>query len=131
MAFIRFTQSGRSFAAKASISRTGMLSLNDGARRRFGIDRFKYCVLYYDPDTRRVGMEFTDDAEAEGVRKVRLRKTGADVAARSFVDFFDLGIRETTAFPVERDEGTGYLVIDLAQGTERVTRASPESATDN
>jgi len=122
MAFIKFTEHGRSYSAKVSISRNGMLSFSDGARKRFEMDKLAICVLYYDPDTRRIGVEFTADEKAEGARKIRLRSTGADVAAKSFVEFFNIGVQETTIFPLERDEDTGLAVIDLDSGKRRVSR---------
>ena len=126
MAFIKFTGHGRSYAAKASISRNGMLSFSDGARRRFNMDEFPLCVFYFDPDTRRIGIEFTADEKAEGARRVRLRKTGADVAAKAFVEYFNIGVQETMVFPVASDEWTGYAVIDLDAGKRRATKKTTE-----
>lgn len=122
MAFIRFTDHGRSFAAKASISRTGMLSFSDGARKRFDMDTRNWCVLYYDPDTRRIGVEFTADQDVEGARRVRLRNTGADVAAKSFTEYFNIGVPSTIMYPVEIDDDSGFAVIDMDKGKARVSR---------
>ena len=119
MAFIKFTESGRSFAAKASISKTGMLSFSHGARTRFNMDERRICVLWFDPETRRVGIEFTTDTGVEGALTVRLRNTGADVAAKSFVEYFDIAVKETTTYPVEKDEDTGFATIDLPAGKVR------------
>jgi len=129
MAFVKFTEPGRSYAAKASVSKTGMLSFSDGCRRRFQMNDYTHCVLYYDADTRRIGVELTNDASAEGVRKMRLRETGSDVAAKSFVDYFDLGIRETIVCPVDRDEETGYLVVDLTKCRKRGGQKSESGRT--
>ena len=130
MAFIKFTEHGRSYSAKASISKNGMLSFSDGARKRFDMDNRDMCVLYFDPETRRIGIEFTADENAEAVRKVRLRNTGADVAAKSFVEFFDIGVRETTLFPIESDEETGFAVIDLGSGKIRRKKKTSSDSTD-
>lgn len=122
MAFVKFTEHGRSYTSRASISKNGMLSFSDGARRRFGMDERGMCVLYYDADTRRIGIEFTDNESAEGARRIRLRSTGADVAAKSFVEYFNIGVRETMLFSVERDEETGLAVIDLESGRKRIKK---------
>jgi hypothetical protein len=119
MAFIKFTEGGRSYAAKASLSKSGMLSISDGARRRFHLDDFGFCVLYYDPDTNRIGVELTANKESDGARRIRFRPTGADVAAKSFVDFFGIDARETKTYQVEQDEESGMLTIDLNQGKTR------------
>ena len=130
MAFIKYTEIGRSYAAKASISKSGMLSLSNGARKRFNLDQHKFCVLYYDPDTRRVGIELIDDENADGARKIRLRSTGADIAVKSFIDFFDLGIRETMLYTVERDDGSGLLTIELGAGKKRGGQKSRQGQID-
>lgn len=122
MAFIKFTEHGRSYAAKASISKNGMLSFSDGARKRFEMDKSRFCILYYDPETKRIGIEFTTDKNAEGARKIRFRSTGADVAAKSYVDFFDIGIKETMLFPIEKDNDTGYAIIELSKGKPRLKK---------
>ena len=44
MAFEKFKQTGRSYASKVSISPRGMISFTDGARHRFGLD--KYDLLF-------------------------------------------------------------------------------------
>lgn len=122
MAFIKFTQSGKSYAAKASLSKSGMLSLSDGARQRFRLDEFGFCVLYYDPESSQVGIELTADKNAEGARKIRFRQTGADIAAKSFVDFFGIDARETKTYVIEQDTETGMLVVDLTTGKTRNER---------
>ena len=76
MAFEKFTQTGRSFAPKASISTYGTLSFNDGARRRYQMDDYTHCILYYDRDTHRVGIELTNDGRTAGARTLRHRRTG-------------------------------------------------------
>lgn len=119
MAFIKFTEGGRSYAAKASLSKSGMLSISDGARRRFRLDDFGFCILYYDPETSKIGAELTADEKAEGARRIRFRPTGADIAAKSFVDFFGIDARETKTYQIEQDAETGMLVIDLTQGKRR------------
>ena len=123
MPFIKYTERGRSYAPKASISRSGMLSFSEGARRRFDMDKYSHCVLYYDPEDRKVGLQLTNDADAEGARKLRLRTTGADVAAKSCVDYFDLMIGGTTSYSVDLDVSTGYVTIDLNTGKSRAPKS--------
>jgi len=130
VAFVRFTESGRSFSPRASLSRYGMLGFNDGARKRFHMDEYKFVVLYYDADIRRIGIELTNDADAPGARRIRFRKTGADVAARSFVDFFGIATQDTTLFPMEIDLITGFVAIDLDCGKARRRRKREKQVGD-
>lgn len=122
MPFVKFKERGRSYTARASITRTGMLSFSDGARKRFHFDDSTHCVLYYDEETSRIGVGFTSDTEADGAIKIRFRNTGADVGAKRFVEFFNIGVQETTVFPVEFDENEQMVVIDLNKGKARGRR---------
>ena len=128
MAFIKFTEHGRSYEAKASISQTGMISFSDGARKRFIMDDKGMCVLYYDPDTKKIGIELTSDKTAEGARRIRLRNTGADIAAKGFLQFFNICVKETMLYTLELDDNTGYLVIDMSKGKARMNRSAKEDA---
>jgi hypothetical protein len=99
-----------------------MISFSDGARKRYHMDEYKFCVLYYDADTRRVGIEFSNDESAEGAIKIRFRATGADVAAKSFCDYFDIGIHDTKLYDIEKDDETGLATLDLKSGKARNTK---------
>jgi hypothetical protein len=103
-----------------------MIGLNDGARRRFQLDDYQYCILYFDPESKRVGIELTNDKDVEGAQKIRFRKTGSDVAGRSFLSFFGIEGLETATYPLSKDEGTGYLIIDMTKG--RVRSSSSKNA---
>jgi len=122
MAFIKFTESGRSFSPRATISTYGTLSFSDGARWRFSLDTYAYAILYYDPDTRRIGIELTNERDAKGTRKLRHRKTGSDMAVKPFLDYFSIHIETTTLYDIARDRKSGMLVIDLKTGRPRRTK---------
>ncbi|MHB9133979.1 MAG: hypothetical protein ACYDBB_23165 [Armatimonadota bacterium] len=133
MLFEKFTSKGRSFVPRASISRTGLIGLNHGARERLGLDQFTHCILYYDRSEQVIGIELTNDGKSEGAQKIRFRTTGADIAGKSFMLYFDLDIRETALFPITRDDDTGFLMIKIKEGKVRggkVSRATAKAAGD-
>jgi hypothetical protein len=119
MAFVKFTETGKSFSARSSISPKGMISLNDGARRKFCLEKFSFAVLYYDSEKSMVGIELTNNENAEGAIKIRLRTTGADIAAKSFVDFFEISPTVTTMYSIKNGEQDNWIVVDLNSGKER------------
>lgn len=96
-----------------------MLSFNEGAKTRFSIGDYGFCVLYYDADTNRMGIELVNDPAAEGAKRLRHRDTGSDVAAKSVMDFFAISVTRTTSYDIVRDAQSGLLVIDLRSGRER------------
>jgi hypothetical protein len=119
MGFVKFTETGKSFTPKATISPRGMISFNDGSRRKYKLDAYKCCVLYYDYEDKKVGIELTNDESAEGAVKLRLRATGADIGAKSFIDFFEIAPEVTTMYFVTSGNEENWLVIDLGKGRER------------
>jgi len=124
MAFERFVETGRrTYTPKGTLTRFGMLGFNHAARQKFEIDKYGYCILLYDRASRRIGVLLTKDSKEDGAKKIRLRKTGADVPARAFVRHFGIDNSDTTICPISRDDETGYLVIDLNQGKKRARRA--------
>ena len=119
MAFVKFTKVGRSFATKVSLSPRGMLSFNDGARHKHEIDKYSYSVLYYDKERSVIGVELTNDKDAEGALKIRFRKTGADLGVKSFIDYFELVPEVTTMYAVEVGDDENWINIDLNTGRQR------------
>ena len=119
MAWTKFTEGGRSFAPRATISMNGSLSFNEGACARFKIKDAPVAVLYYDDEQHRVGVELSTDPQTDGARKIRRRRMGADIAAKPFLDKFDIQPPSTMLYPLARDEESGYLVIRLDEGKPR------------
>ncbi len=121
MPFVRFTQSGRISTPRVSLSRIGMLTFNHASRIKYKLQDYNHVVLYYDDERRRIGIELTNNTGADGATRLRVRSTGADVSAKSFMSFFAIQLNATTSYPLCRDEETGYLVFDLEEGRERGT----------
>jgi len=120
MVFIKFKESARSFSPKVSLSPTGVLNFNFGALKRLNLDNFKICVLYYDQDENKIGIECSNDETAEGALKLRKRQTGADLGARRFLDFFNIRPTTLTLYDVEEGDKPDFYVIHLQQGKERI-----------
>jgi hypothetical protein len=121
MAFEQFTQVGKSFHSKASISNRGIIGFTNGARNKYDMGSYKSAILYFDNETNKVGIELKPE-EQENAIKLRLRDTGADIFAKSFFDYFRINIDKTKSFDLTKDDQTGYLIIDLSSGRERKTK---------
>jgi len=119
MAFVKYTERGRGAAPTLSLSPTGNMAFSEGALRRFGLIDKSFVVLYYDPDTQRVGIMPCDDAHAEGARKLSKRATGAVVSGRGFMDHFGIVIDKTTTCTLTQDRKTGMVIADLTTGKRR------------
>jgi len=123
MAFVKFTDVGKSFVPKISINNRGLISFNQGACKRFGLEKFKAAVAYYDAESRRIGLEFVTEENLEGAIKLRHRSIGADIAAKSFLAFFNLLPKEIMVFPVDMNERNNWIELELSKGVERKVRS--------
>lgn len=119
MAFVKFTEVGKSFMARVSISPRGMLNMTDGARRKYEVDKYDHCVLYYDAEEQVIGMEMTQDEHAEGAIKIRKRETGADLGIKSFLDYFDIVPAKTSMYEIEQGQAPNWINIKLKTARER------------
>ena len=119
MPFVKFTETNKSFVARASISQRGMLNFTDGARHRFNMEDYSHCILYYDQEIQLIGIEMTNNSSAEGAIKIRIRKTGADVGIKSFLDYFEIVPKRTTMYDIRLGDESNWIIVDLKTGKER------------
>ena len=129
MAWVKFEATGKSFAPRASLNSRGYLSFNNGAQRRWKIDQYEYAVLHYDPDEKKIGIEFTN-VVAKGTIKMRKRPTGATIGAKAFMDYFDIKIETTKSYDIESAGEDSFVSIDLNKGVERKARDAEDDEDD-
>lgn len=119
MAFVKFTEVNKSFVARVSISPRGMLNFTDGARKRYSLDFYDFCVLYYDRDAQIIGVQLVADEHTDGAIKIRKRITGADVGIKNFLDFFGIAPKKTSMYEIEQGETKDWINIKLNTARER------------
>jgi len=125
MAFERFTETrARGLIPKASIWGRGQIGFNKSAVLKFQINMYNYLVLFYDPDSKRIGIKLTNKEE-EGAIKItkKLASGGALVSAKSFIFHYDINASKTRNYDLEVDRDSGLIVIDTAKYTERRNRS--------
>ncbi len=113
MSFEKFTHVGRGYKPKVSITKSGLIGFNQGAVKHFKLDRYDWAILYYDNDNDCIGIGLTNDANEEGVCKLRKRASGADVSARSFFDYFEINYDETSRYDATWDDNEKKIVVSL------------------
>lgn len=112
------------------MSQDGLISFSDAATKKYGLDQFSFIVLYFDPEAQQVGIEGTNDENAEGAIKLRQRNTGAYAAGKSFIGRFDINLAATTMYDLTKDEETGFFIFDLNKGSLRRTGNSEQDDVD-
>ncbi len=98
MPFERFTRGGRRYRPTVSINKGGIIGFSRGSYHRFSLGRYTHVVLFYDAETRRVGVMLAVDSEEPGAIPLRPRpaESGADVSAKSFLDFYGIPYQHGT-----------------------------------
>lgn len=115
MAFVKFTRTrARIGIPKVSIWSRGQIGFNQAAVDEYKLSNFKYVVLYYDQDDRRIGLEFTNNKEADGACKLGFRKgSGVSFSAVAFLKTFKIDYTKTRQYDLTFDETNTFYVIDL------------------
>ena len=118
MAFKRFTEkkyrSGKIGEPMMSVLKSAQMSFNTPAMRQFELFDFDYAVLYFDEDTRTVGIMLTNDDGEDGVYKLIKRETGGyGISARKFLNFHEIDFSESRSYPLEFDEETNLYVFKI------------------
>lgn len=113
MSFERFTQVGRGYKPKVSVTKSGLLGFNQGAVKHFRLDHYDWAVLYYDKDSGRIGIELTNNENEDGVCKLRKRAAGADISARSFFEYYRINYELTNRYDAIWNEGENKIIVEL------------------
>ena len=119
MAFERFTDVGRVFRPRASIRSNGQIGFNHGCVKRYELQKFSHVVLFYDQDSKRVGIRLTNDKTEAGASTLTTRSGNGAVSARSFLEYYRILPKVTTQHDIEWDTENKMLVLDVGKGSPR------------
>ena len=133
MAFERFVRAHRSYERVISVWSRGQASISAGAVKGYGLDKFKAVVLFYDEDSRLVGLKFTNDENEEGAIPYKTTKHGIVLGLKTFLDFHSIIYADLTRkYALSKDDESGFIVFDLRSPIEdtlpkqRKAQAQPE-----
>ncbi len=90
MAWEKFTLSGRSIKPKVTIRKGGQLGLNNAVISQYGLNKFRYVILFIDKEAKKLGLKPTNDNKEDGLRKLRITKYGASIPAKNFIELYKL-----------------------------------------
>ena len=113
VAFKKFTNWGKQYDPRVSITTGGLMSFNQGAMNAFRMHEWDYVFLYYDEETRRIGIQNAGSEDQEGARRLRKRKTGSDISARTFYSYYGIPRDTTTRYIPKYDENERMVIFDL------------------
>ena len=114
MSFEKFTQTGQRFKPKLSIwGKGGQIGFNQGAVKRFNFATYRYAILFFDREKKRIGIKFTNDEKEEGIIKFNIRKTGGVIPGKSFMDYYGIDYSKTKNYDVVFDDENQLYIVDL------------------
>ena len=118
MGFKRFAgtkfRTGKIGDPMISVWAIGQISLNTDAMRKFELYDFTHGVLFFDEDSRSVGVMLTNDPEEVGALKLIKRKTGGHaISAKKFLNFHDIDYSESKSYPLEYDSESDLYVFKI------------------
>ena len=114
MAFERFTNIGRGYKPKVSITKSGQIGFNQGAFKHFNLKHYEYAVLYYDNVSSRIGIGLTNDNDEPGACKLRKRASGADISARSFFGYYGIDYADSKRYDAVWQEDEGKIIVNVS-----------------
>lgn len=116
MAWEKFTITRKSFRPKISIRGNSQIGFNFAAIEEFKLKDYKFAILYYDKENKKIGIKLTNDKEEEGIRKLRVRElAGASLPARVFIEYYKLGNFSGQRFNAEWDKQEKMIVVALTE----------------
>lgn len=113
MAFERFTKTGRGYKPKVGIWSRGQIGFNQGCVQKMKLNDYKFVIFFYDKENNKIGFKFTNDNNEDGIIKLNIRKTGATVSAKSFLDYYEIDHSETKRYEVEYSDEDGMWILEL------------------
>jgi len=124
MAFERFTDVNRVFRPRASLRSNGQIGFNHGSVKRFEMEKFSHAVLFYDAETKRIGVKLTSDKDEAGASTLITRTGNGTISARAFLEFYELTPTSTQQYDIARDSESTMLIIDVAKPAKKTAKRS-------
>ena len=129
MAFKRFTDVGGVFRPRASIRTVGQLGLNKGSVRKYSIEKYGYAVLYYDDEKKRIGIELTNEPDADGAVVIHVRDGGGTIATKSFLNCFGIDYSRKVINDLEVEVVDGKRLLTFSSVKTSVNPKQPKTDT--
>jgi len=111
MAFEKFTETRtRMSDPTISISSRGRISFNTSAVNEYSLTSFQYALLFFDTDTNRIGLVFTNERE-NGASKVSLRTGLINFSAINFLKTYKVDISVSSQHMAVYDKENKMFIL--------------------
>jgi hypothetical protein len=86
------------------------IAFNSKAIDKFKLKRYRFIVLFINPDEKKIGLKLTNDSQEKGLRNLRKSKGGVSVSATAFVKEYNLNNLKESKLNCELDNTDGMIV---------------------
>lgn len=114
--FQRFTSTEKGFVPTVSVWNKGNMWFSSGAVNKFNLERYSHIIFLYDKAAKEIGLLFRGNDTEEGAVKLGKRQTGITVAAKNFLDCFNIDYSQTKQYLMRVEQEPDLFVISLDQG---------------
>lgn len=100
MTFEQYTKASlRVGEPKIAIWSRGQIGFNNGAVFKYKLNNFNYAILFFDKDTKTVGVRFINNKKEPGAMKLVKRKSGGfSFSAQGFLKFYGIDYSTTKRY---------------------------------
>jgi hypothetical protein len=95
-----------------SIRKNGQIAFNSKAVQSFNVRNHKFAYLYYDKESERIGIEFSN-TKGRGARKITMLGGTALISGSAFLKHFNINIDKAKKFEPEYNENKKMITLDL------------------
>ena len=117
MAFERYTKTNSRFSEPIiSIWSGGLIGVSRGAMIKYKLVDYNYAVLFFDKDTKAIGVKLTNDKKEPGAMKLVKRKSGGfSFSAQCFLKFYNIDYGKTKKYDLIYNEIEDLYTFQLEQ----------------
>lgn len=111
MAWEKFRNTGRSLKPKVSIRANTQIGFNNAAITEFKLASYKYAVLFFDSETRKIGIRPMNNKDEEGACKLNVRpEGGASIPAKAYIEYYKLINLKIRKFDADWDDKEKMII---------------------
>ena len=116
MAFEKYTGARKSSrGAMVTVRKTGQIVFNSAAAREMKIVDIPAVSLYYESETKMIGVKVETDTKAQGARKLGKLGQTRTISASSFIHFYGIILKKNIKLIPTFDKKKDMILLDLTK----------------
>ena len=110
-----FDFKGKTVTPKMTIRRGGQIGLNGAAVTKYELGKYQYVILKIDREEQKIGIKFTNNIEEKGVKSFRVVQGGVSIAAKNFIEHYELNKIKEKRLKCEWNENEEMIIAEYSK----------------